>query len=113
MSEIKHPAHLEEEVNPIEKLQLFWDKWGKQLTYAIVVIVLIVGGYIAYKTLISEPQEKKATEAMFRAEDYYRMDSARLRSTAIMSMPDLSRSFQSTAAPRRLIWHLSMPAAAT
>lgn len=78
MSEIKHPAHLEEEVNPIEKLQLFWDKWGKQLTYAIVVIVLIVGGYIAYKTLISEPQEKKATEAMFRAEDYYRMDSARL-----------------------------------
>src|SRR5258708_18641238 len=78
MSEIKHPAHLEEEKNPIDQLQHFWDRWGKQAGYALLAIVLIVGGLFAYKNLISEPNEKKATEAMFRAEEYYRMDSARL-----------------------------------
>jgi tetratricopeptide (TPR) repeat protein len=78
MSEIKHPAHLENEINPVEKLQDFWDRWGKQTGYGLLVIVLVVGGIFAYRNLISEPNEKKATEAMFRAEEYYRLDSARL-----------------------------------
>lgn len=78
MSEIKHPAHLENETNPVEKLQHFWDRWGKQTGYALLAIVLVVGGIFAYKNLISEPNEKKATEAMFRAEEYYRLDSAKL-----------------------------------
>lgn len=78
MSEIKHPAHLEEEKNPVDQLQHFWDRYGKQAGYALLAIVLVVGGLFAYKNLISEPNEKKAVEAMFRAEEYYRMDSARL-----------------------------------
>jgi predicted negative regulator of RcsB-dependent stress response len=78
MPEIKHPAHLQDEKNPVEKFQHFWDKYGKQTGYALFAIILIVGGYLAYKYMISEPNEKKATEAMFRAEEYYRIDSANL-----------------------------------
>ncbi len=78
MSEIKHPAHLEEEKNPVDQLQHYWDRWGKQAGYALLAIILVVGGLFAYKNLVSGPNEKKATEAMFRAEEYYRMDSARL-----------------------------------
>ena len=78
MSEIKHPAHLEAEKNPIEQFQSFWDKWGKQAGYALIAIILIIGGYFGYKNFISEPNEKKASEAIFRAEEYYRLDSARL-----------------------------------
>jgi tetratricopeptide (TPR) repeat protein len=78
MSEIKHPAHLEEEKNPVDQLQHYWDRWGKQAGYALLVIILVVGGLFAYRNLVSEPNEKKATESMFRAEEYYRMDSARL-----------------------------------
>lgn len=78
MSEIKHPAHLQEEKNPIERFQHLWDKYGKQAGYALLVIILIVGGYLGYKTMISEPNEKTAMEAMFRAEEYYRLDSANL-----------------------------------
>ena len=78
MSEIKHPAHLEAEKNPIAQLQHFWDRWGKQASYALLVVVLIVAGYFAYKNLVSEPKEIKANEAIFRAEEYYRLDSARL-----------------------------------
>jgi tetratricopeptide (TPR) repeat protein len=78
MSEIKHPAHLEEEKNPIADLQNIWDRYGKQASYVLLAIVLIVAGFFAYRNLVSEPNEKKAVEAMFRAEQYYRMDSARL-----------------------------------
>lgn len=78
MSEIKHPAHLEDEKNPIAELQNAWDKYGKQVSYVLVAIIVVVGGFFAYRNLVSEPKEKQASEAMFRAEEYYRMDSARL-----------------------------------
>jgi tetratricopeptide (TPR) repeat protein len=78
MSEIKHPAHLEDEKNPIAELQNVWDRYGKVASYVLLAIVVVVAGFFAYHNLISEPNEKKATEAMFRAEQYYRLDSARL-----------------------------------
>src|SRR5579859_3959091 len=78
MSEIKQPAHLEDEKNPIDQLQHFWTRWGKQASYAVLIVALLVAGYFGYKNFISEPNEKKADEAMFRAEEYYRMDSAKL-----------------------------------
>jgi TolA-binding protein len=78
MSEIKHPAHLEEEKNPVAELQSAWDKYGKVVSYALVAIIVVVGGFFAYRTYISGPNEQKASEAMFRAEEYYRLDSTRL-----------------------------------
>jgi tetratricopeptide (TPR) repeat protein len=78
MSEIKHPAHLEAEKNPIDDFHHYWDRYGKQAGYALLVIILLVGGYLGYKYLVREPNEKKAGEAMFRAEEYFRMDSVRL-----------------------------------
>jgi tetratricopeptide (TPR) repeat protein len=78
MSEIKHPAHLEDEKNPVAELYGAWEKYGKKISYALVAIIVIVGGFFAYRNLISEPNEKQASEAMFRAEEYYRLDSARL-----------------------------------
>lgn len=78
MSEIKHPAHLEDEKNPVAELHSAWEKYGKQLSIALVAIIVVVGGFFAYRNLVSEPNEKSASEAMFRAEEYYRMDSARL-----------------------------------
>jgi tetratricopeptide (TPR) repeat protein len=78
MSEIKHPAHLEEERNPVAEIQNFWERYGKQISFVLLAIIVIVGGFFAYRNLVSEPNEKKAVEAMFRAEEYYRQDSARL-----------------------------------
>jgi tetratricopeptide (TPR) repeat protein len=78
MSEIKHPAHLEEEKNPVAELRKGWDRYGKQGSYVLIAIVVLVGSYLGYRGWIAEPNEKKAVESMFRAEQYYRMDSARL-----------------------------------
>src|ERR1700722_5386929 len=78
MSEIKHPAHLEEEKNPVAELRQTWDHYGKRVSYLLIAIVVLVGGYLGYRNWIAEPNEKQAVAAMFRAEQYYRMDSARL-----------------------------------
>jgi len=78
MSEIKHPAHLEEEKNPVADFQNAWDRYGKQVSYVLLAVIVVVAGFFAYRNLVSEPNEKKAIEAMFRAEEYYRLDSARL-----------------------------------
>jgi len=78
MPEIKHPAHLEEEKNPVAELRTTWERYGKQASYALIVLILLIGGYFAYRNWIAEPNEKKAVDAMYRAEYFYRMDSARL-----------------------------------
>jgi len=78
MSEIKHPVHLEEEKNPVAEIRKTWEHYGKQGSYVLIAIVLLVGGYLGYRSWVAEPNEKQAVSAMFRAEQYYRMDSARL-----------------------------------
>jgi len=78
MSEIKHPAHLQDEKNPVDQFQHYWERFGKKASYVLLAVILIVGGYLGYRYMVSEPNEKKASEAMFRAEEYFRQDSARL-----------------------------------
>jgi tetratricopeptide (TPR) repeat protein len=78
MPEIKHPAHLEEEKNPVAEIRATWDRYGKQASYVLIALIVLIGGYIGYRKWVAEPNEKLAVSAMFRAEEYYRMDSARL-----------------------------------
>jgi tetratricopeptide (TPR) repeat protein len=78
MPEIKHPAHLQEEKNPVAEIRDTWERYGKQASYVLIAIVVRVGGYIGYRKWVAEPNEKQALSAMFRAEQYYQLDSARL-----------------------------------
>jgi tetratricopeptide (TPR) repeat protein len=78
MSEIKQPAHLENEINFVDRVQQYWGKYGKQLTYSISAVLLVIAAFLAYKYVVQEPNEKKAQDAMFQAEQYYRMDSVKL-----------------------------------
>src|SRR5579863_5069996 len=78
MPEIKHPAHLQEEKNPLADIRDTWERYGKQASYVLLAIVVLVGGYIGYRKWVAEPNEQQAVAAMFRAEHYYQMDSARL-----------------------------------
>jgi tetratricopeptide (TPR) repeat protein len=78
MSDIKHREHLEREISPVDKLKHFQDNYGRKVVIGLLVILIIVLGYFGYKQFILDPKEKQASESMFRAEDYYRMDSIRL-----------------------------------
>jgi tetratricopeptide (TPR) repeat protein len=78
MSDIKHREHLEREISPVDKWKHFQDNYGRRAVMGLLVILIIVLGYFGYKQFILDPKEKQASESMFRAEDYYRMDSIRL-----------------------------------
>jgi tetratricopeptide (TPR) repeat protein len=78
MSEIKKPAHLEEGKNVVAEVEQFWEKKGKIISYIIAAVVILIISYLGYKNFIVEPNEKKAIEAMYHAEEYYRMDSIKL-----------------------------------
>src|SRR5688572_25422353 len=59
----------------IAKAQDFWTRYQKQLTIALTVILLAVGGWFGYKNFVQKPKAAKAVDAMFKAEEYYTMDS--------------------------------------
>ena len=78
MSDIKHREHLEHEISPVDKWKHFQDNYGKKAAIGLAGILIVILGYFAYKQFILDPKEKEASEAMFRAEEYFRMDSIRL-----------------------------------
>lgn len=80
-TEIKKPPQPVEksrEHHLVERAQQFWAKNSKFIVYGLTGLVLLVAGYFVYQNSFQAPQEKKAIEAIWKAEQYYRMDSARL-----------------------------------
>ena len=59
----------------IAKAQDFWTRYQKQITIALTVVVLAIAGWFGYRNFIVKPKAEKAIDAMFKAEEYYRMDS--------------------------------------
>jgi len=59
----------------IARAKDFWERNQKIIMIAAVVVILGAGGYYGYKNFIQKPNEEKAVEAIFKAEEYYRMDS--------------------------------------
>lgn len=53
------------------KSEAFFQKNGKVVLIAVVAIILIIGGFIGYKTVISSPREDKASTAIARGQEYF------------------------------------------
>jgi hypothetical protein len=62
----------------IAKAKDFWSQYGKILIIASVAVIVLAGGYLGYKYLYQQPNEVKAADYSYKAEEYYREDSARL-----------------------------------
>jgi tetratricopeptide (TPR) repeat protein len=62
----------------IAKAKDFWTKYSKVILIAGTTLIILVGGFFIYQNFFQKPKEEKATDAMFKAEDYYRMDSVKL-----------------------------------
>jgi len=67
-----------QDVDVVDRAKDFWSRYSKVISIIFVVVILGVGGYFIYKNYVQGPKEDKATEAMFKAEEYYRLDSFRL-----------------------------------
>jgi tetratricopeptide (TPR) repeat protein len=75
MSEKKNVPQVETGEDVIIKAKDFWAKNSKLILGAGTALILLVGGFFAYKNFFQEPKEAKAAEAMFKAEEYFRKDS--------------------------------------
>ncbi|MBV9988666.1 MAG: tetratricopeptide repeat protein [Chitinophagaceae bacterium] len=62
----------------LARVQGFWERFQKPVLIAVTAIVVIVGGWYAYNEYIVKPKEEKAADAMFRAQQYFAMDSSNL-----------------------------------
>jgi tetratricopeptide (TPR) repeat protein len=62
----------------VDKAKDFWTRYSKPLMIVSTIIILAVGGYYVYNNFFKKPQETKATEAIWKAEAYYRIDSVNL-----------------------------------
>ena len=75
MAEIKQVTERDQEQRTTERANDFWGRYSKIILIASVAIIVLCGGYLAYKYLVKGPKEEKAVEAIFKAEEYYRLDS--------------------------------------
>jgi tetratricopeptide (TPR) repeat protein len=67
------------EVNdPVERVAGFWNQYSKQILIGVAAIVVIAGGIFGYNYFVAVPNEKKASEAIRFAEEYFRQDSVKL-----------------------------------
>ena len=57
------------------KAKQLWNSNQKLISIAVVAIAIIIGGYWSYNNFIQKPKEAKAADALFKAEEYYRVDS--------------------------------------
>ncbi|MBX9785681.1 MAG: tetratricopeptide repeat protein [Chitinophagaceae bacterium] len=76
MSETKKTTAQElEEVQVIQQAKDFWGKYSKPVSYIGGLVILLAGGWLAYKNFVKDPKEKKSNEAISKAQMYFAMDS--------------------------------------
>ncbi len=76
MSEQK--VHDAEVHDPLLKAKNFWQKFQKPIIITVAAIVIIIGGWFAYQSYIVQPKEDQASDAIFKAEQYFAKDSFNL-----------------------------------
>ena len=69
------PLNVDEALSTSEA---FLIKYKNVLLGAVAALVIVVCGYLGYKHFISEPKEAKASEALFRGEQYFGAESYEL-----------------------------------
>ena len=75
----KHEHELSSEHHEsLAHLQSTWQRIQKPVMIAVAAIVIIGGGWYVYQQYIVKPKEEKASEALFKAQDYFAKDSLNL-----------------------------------
>ncbi len=70
-------THVEQN-EALAKVQGFWEKFQKPILIVVAVIVIGGGGWYAYREYIVKPKEEKASDIMFKAQQYFSIDSSNL-----------------------------------
>ncbi len=66
------------DVNPLDNVQVFYEKKKKTINTAITVVLLAVVGYFGYMKMVKAPNDEKAAAAMYWPQLYFQADSLNL-----------------------------------
>ena len=105
--------HTHEPMNVDEALitsEAFLIKYKNVMLGAVVALIVIVGGYLGYKHFISDPKEAKASEAIFKGEQYFGASNyeAALNGDSL-GYADLSNWPTNSAEQMPEIWQMHTP----
>jgi TolA-binding protein len=78
MTETKHAPVVAEDRDLVHTASGFWEQHGKKVLIAAGIILAAIAAFIAYRELVTKPNNEKAADAMFRAQEYFAQDSLRL-----------------------------------
>lgn len=78
MADTKNVQESQHDEVVIAKAKDFWSKYSKPIVIVSTVLIVAIAGWYLYKSFFKGPKEDKAVEAMYKAEEYYRMDSVNL-----------------------------------
>ncbi len=68
-----------EEMNEsLARVQGFWEKFQKPILIIVAALVIVIGGWYGYNEYIVKPKEEKAADVLFKAQQYFTMDSSNL-----------------------------------
>ncbi|RFS19112.1 hypothetical protein DVR12_25225 [Chitinophaga silvatica] len=62
----------------MHRVEDFFQLHKKNITIGLVAAVVVVGGFFGYNRLIKQPNETKAQEMIFHAQNYFAVDSFKL-----------------------------------
>lgn len=76
---VQHEAHGMEKIEvTLSKTEQYIEDNQKTILIILVALVVIVGGFLAYRSLYVAPREVEAQKAMFAAQQYFEKDSFKL-----------------------------------
>jgi tetratricopeptide (TPR) repeat protein len=70
----KH-VHEVEKNETVARVENFWGRNGKTLSYVLIGLIVVVGGWFAYQEMIVKPKDQKATDSIGKAQEYFAVDS--------------------------------------
>jgi len=65
------PTTAAAEPDVVAQAKGFWDKYSKPIIYIGTAVIVLVGGWYAYRNLVVLPKETKASEVIFPAETLF------------------------------------------
>lgn len=71
-------THTEHTTTITDRAKNLWNTRRNPILIAAGVVVLLIVGIIGYRSFVTEPNERKAAESMFRAQQYFNQDSLKL-----------------------------------
>jgi predicted negative regulator of RcsB-dependent stress response len=76
MAEVKQPVHHRRQSDHVvDRARDFWTRNSRPILIACGAIILLGGGWLAYKYFVKLPKEQKASDALWKAEQLYVQDS--------------------------------------